>query len=68
MEVKRITIKMGNEQVEVDLKFDEVELEECDEEMMASYAMLAAYAVGEIEVTIKDVDPTEHIGDHSNIH
>jgi len=36
--------------------------------MMASYAMLAAYVAGAIEVTIEDIDPTEHVGDSSNLH
>jgi len=34
MESKRITIKIGKEQVQVDLDFDEEELEECDDAMM----------------------------------
>lgn len=65
MKSKRITIKISKEQVVVDLDFDDEELEELDEEMIASYAMLAAYVAGEIEVTIEDIDPTEHVGDRS---
>jgi len=68
MQSKSITIKIGKEYVEVKLNFDDEEIEECDEEMMASYAMLAAYAAGDIEVIIKDIDPTEHVGDRSNLH
>ena len=68
MQSKRITIKIGKEYVEVDLDFDDEEIEECDDKMMASYAMLEAYVAGNIEVTIKDIDPTEHVGDRSNLH
>lgn len=68
MQSKSITIKIGKEYVEVELAFDDEEIEELDEEMMASYAMLAAYVAGDIEVTIKDIDPTEHAGDRSNLH
>ena len=61
MIAKRIKLTIGKSYVEVDLEFDEVELEEGDDdpEMMASYAMLAAYANGEIEVEITDIDPAE---------
>jgi len=61
MLTKRIKLIIGKSYVEVDLEFDEIELEEGDDdpEMMASYAMLAAYASGDIEVEITDIDPAE---------
>ena len=61
MIAKRIKLIIGKSHIEVDLEFDEIELEDGDDdpEMMASYAMLAAYAAGEIEIEITDIDPTE---------
>jgi len=61
MIAKRIKITIGNSYVEIDLEFDDDELEGDDgsPEMIANYAMLSAYDSGDIQVEIIDIDPAE---------
>ena len=61
MKAKRIKITIGKSYVEIDLEFEDAELQDGDEspEMIANYAMLAAYQTGEIGIDIADIDPAE---------
>jgi len=60
MKTKRIKITIGDKYVEIDLAFDDDEIDDTDEELIAHYGFLGAYAAGEIQIDIQDIDNAEY--------
>ena len=59
MKTKLAKISIKGESVELELVFDDDESD--DYELLASYAMLAAFVVGELNVDITDIDDEDKI-------
>ena len=60
MKTKKIRIAIENKYVDVTLDLDEIDYEEEDEEeLIASYAFIAAYVAGAITVEIQHIDNEE---------
>jgi len=66
VKTKKARITIGNQYVDVTIKFDEDEID--DEELIAGYAFFSAYIAGEIKVEIKDIDNIEQPSSSGGLH
>jgi len=66
MKTKKARITIGNQYVDVTIKFDDDEID--DDEMIAGYAFFSAYIAGEIKVEIKDIDNVEQLSSGGGLH
>ncbi len=56
MRAKRMRLTIGKSYVDVDIQFEDDELNGMDDETLSECAMMAAFDAGALEVEITDID------------
>lgn len=59
MPIKRVKLTIGKSYVELDIMFDDADIESMDYDAMVNYAMDEAFWKGELKVEIQDTEGAE---------